>query len=183
VLAAYQSCVHTGPSAKSKGIPNQFSRQEEPAVFDGRGGYHSLKSTARERSSGSRRGEDAPNFPDADFGLGTASGQPVTPKLSLTLSTRAAPVVALSFPSRTRCELAITGLILIDVLLLQVEESSGICIKENLPEMGLAIAMMKILSYKDAVSTRFRRFCSSRRRVAGTQNSKACPYPGEEHVE
>ena len=36
--------------------------------------------------------------------------------------------------------------VLIDLLLLQVEESSGICIKENLPERGLAIPMMKILT-------------------------------------
>jgi hypothetical protein len=64
---AYQSCVHTGPSAESEEFQTNSPRQEEPAVFDDRGRYHSLKSTARERSSGSRRGEDAPNFPEADL--------------------------------------------------------------------------------------------------------------------
>jgi len=66
------------PPKPAAGLPTE--------VVNDKGRYHSLKSTARGRSCGSRllafvatlplEGEDAPNFPEADLWPGITSGLP-----------------------------------------------------------------------------------------------------------
>ncbi len=68
----------TMPPKPAAGLPTE--------VVNDKGRYHSLKSTARGRSCGSRllafvatlplEGEDAPNFPEADLWPGITSGLP-----------------------------------------------------------------------------------------------------------